>query len=492
MNPHPQGDRKTLALIARQAMIEQGLEPDFSPDALRELAAIHGAAVAEPGDGDVRDLRSLLWASIDNDDSRDLDQLSVAESLDGGRVRILVAVADVDALVRKASALDTHASHNTTSIYTPGAIFPMLPEALSTGWTSLNLEEDRIAMVMDMVFNDDGSQVSSDIYRALVRNRAKLAYSSVAAWLDGDGPEPVPITKVTGLDENLRLQDCMAQKLATLRHTRGALSLETIEARALFDNDTISDLVPDERNRAKQLIEDFMIAANGAVAVYLQSKGFPSLRRVLRVPERWDRIVQLASQCGDKLPAAPDAKALEAFLDRRNKADPAGFPDLSLAVVKLMGKGEYILNVQGREITGHFGLAVRDYTHSTAPNRRFPDLVTHRLLKAAIAGKPLPYTIGALDEIAKNCTAREDDAAKVERRMRKSAAALFLSTKIGQSFDAIVTGVSLKGTWVRIFHPAMEGRLGASLVQGLDVGDRVRVKLVHTDVRKGFIDFARA
>jgi VacB/RNase II family 3'-5' exoribonuclease len=480
-------DRATLAAIARQAMIERGLEPDFPPAALQELAAIGRPAGATD---DVRDVRDRLWASIDNDDSRDLDQLTVAESLAGGRVRILVAVADVDALVRKESAIDGHASRNTTSVYTPAAIFPMLPEALSTDLTSLNEDQDRIAVVADMVFEADGSLGASDLYRARVRNHGKLAYRSVAAWLDGEGTAPRRIVEIPGLDANLRLQDSVAQRLVDLRRRHGALSLETIEAKAVFDGDILSDLDLDRKNRATQLIEDFMIAANGVTATYLESKRFPSLRRVLRSPERWDRIAQLASGFGDRLPNEPDAVALEAFLARRRKADPEKFPDLSLAVVKLIGRGEYALDLPGGEPPGHFGLAVKDYTHSTAPNRRFPDLLTQRLLKAAMAGAPLPYTIPELEELAKHCTEREDDATKVERRVRKSAAALLLSGRIGEQFDAIVTGASPKGTWVRLFQPPVEGRLERGF-QGLDVGDHVHVKLVHTDVERGFIDFVR-
>jgi len=463
------------------------MEPDFPPAAQREAAAMTRPADA---DGTVRDLRNLLWASIDNDDSRDLDQITVAEALAGGRVRIMVAVSDVDALVRRDSAIDGHASHNTTSIYTPAALFPMLPEVLSTGLTSLNQDEDRVAIVTDMVFGADGLLASSDLGRARVRNHAQLAYNSLAAWLDGEGEVPPRVAGVPGLDENLRLQDRVAQQLAGLRHQHGALSLETTEAKAVFDGDTLSELDTDRKNRAKQLIEDFMIAANGVTATYLESKGFPSLRRVLRSPERWTRIVQLAAITGDRLPDEPDAAALEAFLARRRAADPARFPDLSLAVVKLIGRGEYVLDPAGSEAPGHFGLAVKDYTHSTAPNRRFPDLLTQRLLKAAIAGTPLPYTIPELTGLASHCTEREDAATKVERRVRKSAAALLLSDRIGASFDAIVTGASAKGTWVRIFKPPVEGKVESGF-QGLDVGDRVRVKLLRTDVERGFIDFAR-
>jgi VacB/RNase II family 3'-5' exoribonuclease len=480
-------DRATLAAIARRAMIERGLEPDFPPTAQQELAAIRAPADAI---NDVRDMRDRLWASIDNDDSRDLDQLTAAESLAGGRVRILVAVADVDALVRKDSAIDGHASHNTTSVYTPAAIFPMLPEALSTDLTSLNEDQDRLAVVADMVFEADGSLATSDLYRARVRNHGKLAYRTVGAWLEGEGAAPPRILEIPGLDENLRVQDGVAQQLVELRHRHGALSLETTEAKAIFDGDKLSDLDLDRKNRARQLIEDFMIAANGVTATYLESKMFPSLRRVLRSPERWDRIAQLASDVGDRLPDEPDAVALEAFLGRRRQADPERFPDLSLAVVKLIGRGEYAVDLPGADPPGHFGLAVKDYTHSTAPNRRFPDLITQRLVKAAMAGAPLPYTIPELAQLAKHCTKREDDATKVERLVRKSAAALLLSDRIGESFDGFVTGASPKGTWVRLTQLPTEGRLESGF-EGVDVGDHVRVKLIHTDVERGFIDFAR-
>jgi exoribonuclease-2 len=297
--------------------------------------------------------------------------------------------------------------------------------------------------------------------------------------------------EVRGLDENLRLQDGIAQKLADLRHRHGALSLESLEPKAVFDGDTVTDLVLDAKDRAKQIIEDFMIAANGVSAAFLEAKGFPSLRRVLRSPERWSRIADLASGYGESLPSEPDAVALEGFLAKRRQAAPEKFPDLSLAVVKLIGRGEYVLDPPGGEPPGHFGLAVKDYTHSTAPNRRFPDLITQRLLKAALSGTALPYPVAELTELAAHCTRKEDDATKVERRVAKSAAALLLSDRIGEAFDAIVTGASPKGTWVRLFHPLVEGRVERGAA-GLDVGDQTRVKLIHTDVERGFVDFARA
>ncbi len=469
-------------------MIQRGLLPDFSPAVLAETGAIAKAG-AETAPS-LRDLRGLLWASIDNDDSRDLDQLSVAEPMAGGAVKILVAVADVDATVKEGSAIDGHARTNTTSVYTAAEVFPMLPEKLSTDLTSLGEGQERLAIVIEMVVAAAGTVAESDVYRALVLNRAKLAYASVAAWLDGTAPAPARLAVVPGLDEQLRIQDRVAQAMKSLRHQHGALSLETLEARAVFDGDVLADLRPDEKNRAKELIEDFMIAANGVTAKYLDGKGVPSLRRILRSPERWDRIVELAAGLGDRLSPEPSARALEEFLARRRHADPERFPDLSLSVVKLLGSGEYVVELPGQRVDGHFGLAVRDYTHSTAPNRRFPDLVTQRLLKAAIAGRPAPYGGDELDGLARHCTEQEDNAAKVERQVRKSAAALLLASRIGERFDAIVTGASEKGTWVRILQPAVEGKVVRGF-EGLDVGDRVRVELVHTDVERGFIDFVR-
>ena len=469
-------------------MRERGLEPDFSPTVLAETGAI--TKPAEDRDPAIRDLRGLLWASIDNDDSRDLDQLSVAEPAGGDAVTILVAVADVDAVVGKGSAIDGHAQTNTTSVYTAAEVFPMLPEKLSTDLTSLGEGGERLAVVVEMTVGADGAATGGDVYRARVVNQAKLAYDAVAAWLDGAAPAPPRVAAVPGLDAQLRLQDRVAQAMKALRHHRGALSLETLEPRAVFDGDVLTDLRPDEANRARELIEDFMIAANGVTAKFLEARGFPALRRVLRAPERWERIVALAADLGERLPGAPNARALEAFLAARRRADPARFPDLSLSVVKLLGSGEYVLDPPGGAPHGHFGLAVRDYTHATAPNRRFPDLITQRLLKAALATQPAPYTDAELAALARHCTEAEDNAAKVERQVRKSAAALLLASRIGERFDAIVTGAGDKGTWVRVLKPPVEGKVVRG-VEGLDVADRVRVELVRTDVERGFIDFAR-
>jgi exoribonuclease-2 len=478
--------RSLLQSIARRAMLERGLLPDFPLQALAELDGIHGPAT--PAEKSTRDLRNLVWCSIDNEVSRDLDQLTVAEAMPEGAVKILVAIADVDALVKKQSALDDHARHNTTSVYTAAEIFPMLPEKLSTDLTSLNNESDRLAIVIEMVIAGDGSLQGSDLYGAMVRNHAKLAYNSVAGWLEDSGPMPQGIGTVEGLDENLRLQDRVAQKLKAFRHVHGALNLETIEGRPVFDGDELKDFEADRKNRAQEIIEDFMITANGVTARYLASKMFPSLRRVVRTPKRWDRIIALAVERGVTLPQEPDSKALEQFLTAAKAADPLRFPDLSLSVIKLMGAGEYVVELPGEGATGHFGLAVRDYTHSTAPNRRYPDLITQRLLKAAMAGLSLPYGNDELDAIAKHCTEEEDRAKKVERQVEKSAAAMLLESRIGERFDAIVTGASPKGMWVRLLDPPIEGRLESGF-KGMDVGHRLRVQLIRTDVERGYIDF---
>jgi exoribonuclease-2 len=480
-------NRGQLRAIAHKAMVQRGLQPDFSPEAVAQLAQI--TAAASETSPAIKDLRKLLWSSIDNDDSRDLDQLSVAEVGSGGAVKILVAIADVDALVKKDSPIDGHARANTTSVYTAAAIFPMLPERLSTDLTSLNPAVDRLALVIEMSINPEGVVVASSVYRALVHNQAKLAYNSVAAWLDG-GPVPPALAAVPGLDANLKAQLKAAAAMKARRHDHGALALESQEARPVFEGEVLTDLKAEQRNPAKDLIEDFMIGANGVVAKFLVQKSFPSMRRVLRNPERWARIVALAAAQGEKLPAAPDGLALSQFLDRRHAADPAGFADLSLSVVKLLGRGEYAVDVPGQTVAGHFGLAVKDYAHSTAPNRRFPDLITQRLVKAALAGQPPPYSNSELGTLAARCTAQEDAATKVERQVRKSAAAALLAGRAHQQFDAIVTGASEKGTWVRIVHPAAEGKLvhGA---KGLDVGDTVRVELLSTDIERGFVDFGR-
>ncbi|MHB8106173.1 MAG: RNB domain-containing ribonuclease [Candidatus Cryosericum sp.] len=480
--------RTILQTIAHRVMLERGLLPDFSPEELVELEKIQTPPVSEGGA--LHDLRALPWCSIDNDDSLDLDQLTVAEATQDGTIRILVAVANVDALVQTGSAIDDHAKTNTTSVYTAAEKFPMLPDKLSTDLTSLNQDQDRLAIVIDMVVAADGTVQGSDVYEAIVRSHAKLAYNSVAAWLEQTGPMPEAVGAVPGLAENLSLQDKAAQLLKGHRHLLGALSLQTIEAKPLFEGDKITGLEVQEKNRATELIEDFMIAANGATVQFLAAQGFPSIRRVVHVPKRWDRIVEVAAEHGTKLSDTPDSKGLEDFLTSAKATDPVAFPDLSLTIIKLLGPGEYDAELPGANAEGHFGLAVRDYTHSTAPNRRYPDLITERLTKAAIAKKPVPYGMDDLTALAKHCTDQEDAANKVERQVGKSAAALLLQSRIGEQFDAIVTGAADKGTWARLLTVPVEGRVVQGF-QGLDVGQHTRVQLVSVDVDKGFIDLKK-
>jgi exoribonuclease-2 len=477
-----------LQRIARRAMRERGLLPEFSAAEMAEANHLdRGLGALSPA---IRDQRGLLWASIDNDDSRDLDQLTVAEALPGGSTRIQIAIADVDAKVGLGSTLDHHAKTNTTSVYTDAQTFPMLPEVLSTDLTSLNQGQERLALVVEVLVDADGQiqPGGGQVYRAVVVNQAKLAYNSVAAWLEGTTPPPPRVAQVAGLAENLQLQDRVAQALRQRRQQHGALELETLEPRAVFEGDAVSDLRLDRQNRAKRLIEDFMVAANITTAHFLEQRGLPSVRRVLRSPERWQRIVELAGTYGAQLPGEPDAPALETFLCERRRADPDRFPDLSLAVVKLLGRGEYVVATPGQQ-SEHFGLAVHDYAHSTAPNRRFPDLITQRLVKAALAGRPAPYGVVDLGVLAQHCTQAEDAAAKVERQVRKSAAALLLRSRVGETFEGFVTGASPKGTWVRVVQPPVEGRIVQGF-EGLDVGDRVTVRLLRTDAERGFIDFS--
>jgi len=487
MSADPSGHRERLRLIARRAMLERGLDADFSSEALAQASQLDPG---EPGDGR-RDLRHLPWCSIDNDDSRDLDQLTVAEDLGAGRALALVAIADVDRLVRAGDPIDRHAGRNTTSVYTAAAVFPMLPERLSTDLTSLNAGEERAAIVVEMTVGSNGEVTDGGVSRAVVLNHAKLAYNAVAAWLAGESGPPPPLAAVPGLDGQLRLQDDIAHSLEEYRRGQGALDFDTVETTPVFDDGRLIDLAPVQGNRAKEIIEHFMVAANGVTARFLEERSCPSIRRVVRSPRRWDRIVELASVLGETLPPAPDARALQRFLAEQRAADPLRFPDLSLSVIKLLGAGEYALERPGEQGAGHFGLAVQDYAHSTAPNRRYPDLVTQRLLKAALAGAAPPYAEEDLARLAAHCTTKEDEAAKVERLVQKSAAALLLEGRLGQRFDALVTGAAAKGTWVRVLQPPAEGRLviGEGAV---DVGDRIQVRLAGVDVDRGYIDFTLA
>jgi exoribonuclease-2 len=476
-----------LVVAAHAAMIEHGFQPDFPVAAASELAAIVAQpdAPAVPG---ITDLRKLLWSSIDNDTSKDLDQIEWAEQLPDGRIRILIGVADVDARVSRGTVLDTHARSETTSVYTGVKVFPMLPAELSEGITSLNENEDRVAMVVEFAVDAAGAVSDGKAYRALVRNHAQLAYPSVGAWLEGTGAAPAKVAANAALAAQLKLQDAAAQRMLGGRFQHGALDLETIETRPIMLAEEAIEIARLEKNRATSLIEEFMVAANGVIARTFEQANVASIRRIVRIPKRWDRIVEVAEGLGTTLPAQPDSKALNDFLLAQKKKDPDHFPDLSLAVVKLMGPGEYVLVKPDEVSPGHFGLAVQDYTHSTAPNRRFPDVVTQRLMKALLAHKPQPYSANDLNVIAARCTLMEDNARKVEREMQKRIAAVVLHPRIGQSFRAIVTGVNNYGTFVRTLDPHVEGKLVQG-GKGLDVGDRVTVKLVSTDPQRGFIDF---
>src|SRR5579862_8992477 len=474
-----------LAAAARQEMINHGFQPDFPPEVVKQVAAI-AAQPPAPADSSLRDLRKLLWSSIDNDTSRDLDQIEVAERLDGG-VRVMIGIADVDGDVKIGTPVDRHAAAETTSVYTGVRTFSMLPEKLSTDLTSLAEGEDRLAVVVEMIVAADGAISAPSIYRALVHNRAQLTYNGVGPWLEANGTAPPKVAESTELQAQLKLQDEAAQALRQARHLSGALDFARLEPEAVIQDGHVQGITAHQQNRAGQLIEDFMIAANEVMARTLLSAGVPSIRRVVKTPERWPRIVELARQCGETLPPEPDPAALNAFLQKRRVADPVHFPDLSLSVIKLMGPGEYVALRPGDSGPGHFGLAVHDYTHSTAPNRRFADLVTQRLIKAAIGASADPYSEAELAGIAQACTAREDAARKVEREMTKRIAAVAMERRLGEQFDAIVTGVTPRGTFVRVLSPHVEGRLVRG-EQGVDVGDRVEVKLIGAVPARGFID----
>jgi VacB/RNase II family 3'-5' exoribonuclease len=478
-----------LQAAAKQLMLENGFQPDFSPEVQQQLAQIKSRP-PQAAAASVKDLRNLLWSSIDNDTSRDLDQIEYAEKQPDGTTKVMVGIADVDSFVSKGTPIDAHAARETCTVYTGVRNFPMIPEELSTGTTSLLEVDGKLSMITEFVVDGNGTVTKQQVYPAMVTNKAQLAYPSVGAWLEGRGPAPAKVAASPELQAQLKLQDQVAQALKTERHNHGALDIETIEVSPVMLNDKVVDLQKQEKNRATELIEDFMIAANGVVARTLEQAGISSIRRVVKTPERWDRIVALAAEHGGKLPAEPDSKALNDFLQIRRAQDPDHFADVSLTVIKLMGSGEYVVERPGEPSPGHFGLAVQDYTHSTAPNRRFADVVTQRLLKSVVGQQKSPYSDDELSAIATNCTTREDAARKVERGMSKRIAAVSMSSRLGQIFDGIVTGAGPKGTFVRVLGPHVEGMLMHG--QGVDVGDKLRVKLVGADPQRGFIDFVRA
>lgn len=474
-----------LAAAARREMVHEGFEPDFPPGTDEQIAALQNRPLP-PG---MKDLRDLLWSSIDNDTSRDLDQIEFAERVPGG-IRVLVGIADVDSDVPKSSPIDVHAALETTSVYTAVRVFSMLPEALSTDLTSLAENEDRAAIVIEMVVAPDGTLTSSAIWPALVRNHAQLAYNATGAWLEGRAAPGPKVAASPGLQGQLKLQDEAALALRAQRHKLGALNFDRSEAIASVSDGTVRGLTVARKTRANDLIEDFMVAANEVMARALRASGASSIRRVVKTPARWPRIVELAANYGEHLPDLANSGALSFFLEKRKAADPDHYDDLSLAIVKLMGPGEYVMNRADDPGQGHFGLAATDYTHSTAPNRRFSDLVTQRLIKAVWNKTAAPYSDAELAAIAQNCTLKEDAARKVERTMGKRVAAVAMAPHVGQSFNALVTGVSPKGVFVRVPDPPVEGMLCEGH-DGVDVGDRIRVKLLRTDPERGFIDFAR-
>ena len=479
-----------LRAIAHQTMLDEGFLPDFPDQVKSELSELNATERLSKAGPSIRDLRALLWSSIDNEESRDLDQVEFAERQADGSIRLLIGIADVDAFVPKDSATDHFAAQNTISVYTGIEAFPMLPERLSTDLTSLLEGVDRLALVIDLKVAGDGTVETNDVYRALLRNYAKLDYESIGQWLEGNTPVPGKVTELAGLEEQIRLQEEATAWLHKLRQTKGALEFETIEASPVTANGKVYDLRIQPKSRARYIIENLMITANVAMASYLAKQGSPSIQRVVHKPLRWPRIIEIAKSFGDELPEEADSRALADFLARRKAADPEHFPDLSLSIVKLLGPGEYIVMPAGTIHEGHFGLAVQNYTHSTAPNRRYPDLITQRLLKAIITSAPIPYTRAELEEITSHCEQRQSAARKVERFMRKVIAAELLTDRIGEVFEAIVTGVSNKGTFARLLAPPAEGRIvrGES---GLDVGDHIKVRLLSTKPEKGFIDFER-
>lgn len=478
-----------LVQIAKQTMLSKGLVPDFPPEVIKQLNTIVRPAFCQDH-SDVRDMSQKLWFSIDNDDSRDLDQLTYAERIDSQLVRVYVAIADVDVLVQKNTAIDQHAFANTTSVYTPMIVFPMLPEKLSTDFTSLNPDEKRVAMVVQMDVQENGEVIGSQVFRACVFNYAKLAYNGVGSWLENGLPPPEPIHKVKDLDSQIRLQDEVAQRIKKYRQAAGSLTFETYDPQPIIKNGKIVDIQDVKINRARELIENLMIAANTSITLFLEKSGHPTIKRVVRIPKRWDRIVLLAQEYGFQLPPEPDSKALEAFLVERRKKDPLTFPDLSLIVIKLLGRGEYVVELPGDKPIGHFALAITNYTHATAPNRRYPDLIVQRLLKSTLAKTETPYSLHTLQEMMRQCTEKETAAEKVKRSVMKSVIALYLKDAVGKTFDALITGKNEKGTWIRLVSTAIEGKLIEGF-ENVDVGDKIHVKLVNVNIQRGFLDFVR-
>lgn len=483
MKNHQQVD---LVAIAWGAMDRFGFNPEFPKSVLREVSAMK-PALWETGTG-IRDLRSLLWSSIDNVDSLDLDQIEYCEEGEGGEVQVKVAISDVDSYVAKDSQTDRYAAYNGTSVYTGIVTFPMLPDHLSKGISSLLPGQDCMTVVIEYTVLPDGSTRHGSLYPAIVRNKAKLIYEEVGEWLEETREMPESVREVPGLEEQIRLQHTAAQRLRRYRMKYGALDLRTIEADPVLEDGKVRDLIVQRQDLARQVIEEFMVAANGTTVAFLEEAGSPLIERVVVTPKYWSEIVETAGEHGWKLPKTPDAKELSLFLDDERERHPATFPDLSLTIVKLMGPGEYKARDPQRKPVGHFALAVTDYTHSTAPNRRYTDLIIQRLVKAVIHQTDCPYTYEDLEEEADWLSDREKASKKVERFMRKAAAAVLLQDRIGETFEGFVTGASQKGTYVRLISPPAEGRVMRG-EKHLKVGKKVSVRLIHTNPQNGHVDF---
>lgn len=479
-----------LTALARRALLKEDFATDFPPLVVKAVEALEERRIISGAAASVEDLRVLLWSSIDNETSRDLDQVEYAEKLADGDIRLLVGIAEVDEFVPKDSPIDEFAARNTLSIYAGSRVFPMLPEKLSNHLTSLLAGFDRLAVVTEVIINQNGSVERINIFRALLRNYAKLTYEEIGAWLEGSVAIPEAVAQIAGMEAQLRLQHEAALRLREFRRQKGALEFETVEAKPVIAGDRIVDLQTEKRNAARDIIESFMVTANVGMAEFLERRDVISLRRVVKTPERWERIVEIAASFGEALPENPDSPSLAGFLARRKTADPIHYPDLSLSIIKLLGSSEYVVQAAGEQADGHFGLAVSDYTHSTAPNRRYADLIVQRLVKATLAGEASPYDFEELSQIAAHCNERESAARKVERQIRKTIAASVMATRTGETFAAVVTGVTPKGTFARTLLPPVDGRLVKG-EEGLQVGEKIRVRLLKTEPERGFIDFAR-
>ncbi|HIJ06065.1 MAG: Exoribonuclease II [Methanomicrobiales archaeon 53_19] len=485
----PSQNPPDLRKLADEAMERYGFSPKFPKNVLSEVERLNDEIIPEERRS-ARDLRSILWISIDNHDTMDIDQIQFCERGPDDEILVKIAIADVDHLVGKGSATDRHAAKHGTSIYTGVVTYPMLPVRLSEDITSLHPKKDKLAVVIEYAVLSDGSIRHGEIYPAIVRNKAKLVYEVVGEWLENQGVFPYEDLDIPALPEQLLLQHEAAQKMKAERAKQGFLDLETIEASPVMVEGSVTGLVIQQESPAHSLIEEFMISANRTLVARLNERSYPMIQRIVRTPRNWQGIVEEAASYHYRLPADPDVQALASFLIAMKKKDPESFPDLSLTIVKLMGPGEYVAIAPDEDSVGHFALAVTDYTHGTAPNRRYVDIIIQRLIKASLKTQPAPYDIDELTMLAQHLSASEKAAKKVERFMRKAAGAVLLRDRVGETFRGLVTGASEKGTYARIIDPPVEGRVVKN-EDGLKVGQRVQVRLLNTDPEKGFIDFER-